>query len=497
MKLQFQKKEVSCLRSPMTQVQNLEQIQELRIPEGMPGAARILAGWGQVLLRSKEWNRDSVHASGGVLVWVLYEPEDGSQARRLETWIPFHTSWDLPEDTPEGRVRIRTLLRYVDARTVSSGKVMIRVGIGLLAQSWCPHHAEISQMEDGAGEVELLHTRWPVRLPMETGEKPFEMEETLSLPAAAPAMDQVVYFRMEPVVTDRKVLGNRMVFRGNGNLHLLYRCPEGQLHGWDFELPFSQYTDLEDTYSGDAQADVMMAVTRLELESDGEGKLNLRAGLTGQYLVDDRDVLELVEDAYLPGRELSVIRENLELPVLLDNRRENIYGEQTVPAGAQILADSSFLTDFPRQRREGDNVVLEQPATAQILYYDENGQLRSAQQRWEGTMAIPADEGTALTAMPQPGQLQVIPGADSMQLRSEVPVQLMTAGGQGLPMVTELETGEQQEPDPNRPSLVLRRANGRLWDLARASGSTMAAIREANGLTGEPEPGKMLLIPVM
>lgn len=255
--------------APLTQVQNLEQTQELRIPEGMPDAARILAGWGQVLLRSKEWNRDNIRVSGGVLVWVLYEPEDGSQPRRLETWIPFQMNWDLPEDTPEGRVRIRPLLRYVDARTVSSGKVMIRVGIGLLAQSWCPHHAEISQMEDGAGDVELLHSRWPVRLPMETGEKAFEMEETLSMPASAPAVEQVVYFRMDPMVTDRKVLGNRMVFRGNGNLHLLYRCPEGQLHSWDFELPFSQYTDLEDTYSGDAQADVMMAVTRLELEQIG------------------------------------------------------------------------------------------------------------------------------------------------------------------------------------------------------------------------------------
>lgn len=497
MNLQFQKKEVSCLRSPMTQVQNLEQTQELRIPEGMPGAARILAGWGQVLLRSKEWNRDTIHASGGVLVWVLYEPEDGSQPRRLETWIPFQMNWDLPEDTPEGRVRIRPLLRYVDARTVSSGKVMIRVGIGLLAQSWCAHRAELSQAGEGTEDVELLQTRWPVRLPREAGEKVFDLEETLNLPASAPVPEQVIYYRMDPTVTDRKVLGNRLVFRGDGNLHLLYRCQEGQLHSWDHELPFSQYTDLEDTYSGDAQADVMMAVTRMELEPDGEGKLNLRAGLTGQYLVDDRQMLELVEDAYLPGRALSVSRENLELPVLLDNRRENIYGEQTVPASARTVADDTVLPDFPRQRREGDAVILEQPATAQILYYDENGQLRSAQQRWEGSLTIPADEGTILTAMPQTGQMQVIPGTDSMQLRAEMPVQIVATGGQGMPMVTQLEAGQQQEPDPGRPSLVLRRANGRLWDLARASGSTMAAIREANDLSGEPEPGQMLLIPVV
>lgn len=496
MNLQFEKEEVSCLRSPMSQVQNLEQTQQLAIPQGMPGAARILGAWGQVLLRSKAWNRDSIHAAGGVLVWVLYEPEDGSRPRRLETWIPVQMDWELPEGTPEGRVRVRPLLRYVDARVVSSGKVMIRVGLGLLAQSWCPHGAALCRMEEQAGPVELLKTRWPVRLPREAGEKAFEMEEDLTLPASAPEVEQIISFRMDPAVTDRKVLGNRLVFRGNGNLHLVYCCREGRLHSWDGELPFSQYTDLEQTHSPEAQADVMMALTRLELEQSEAGSLSLRAGLTGQYLVDDRQLLETVEDAYLPGGNLSLTREELELPVLLEDRRENIYGEQTLASDARTVADAAFLPDFPRQRREGDSLILEQPATAQILFYDEAGRLQSAQQRWEGSLTIPADADAHITALPQPGQLQVIPGQQTMTLRGEVPVQLMAAGGRGIPMVTALEPGEQQ-PDPNRPSLVLRRAGGRLWDLARDSGSTMAAIREANGLAGEPEPGRMLLIPVV
>ena len=52
-------------------------------------------------------------------------------------------------------------------------------------------------------------------------------------------------------------------------------------------------------------------------------------------------------------------------------------------------------------------------------------------------------------------------------------------------------------PDPQRPSLVLRRAGGEsLWDMAKKSGSTVAAIRSANKLTEEPKPGQILLIPV-
>ena len=64
-------------------------------------------------------------------------------------------------------------------------------------------------------------------------------------------------------------------------------------------------------------------------------------------------------------------------------------------------------------------------------------------------------------------------------------------------MVTGVEVGQRKQPDPNRPSLILRRAGeSRLWDIAKSAGSTVEAIRSANGLTGEPNPEQMLLIPV-
>ena len=58
--------------------------------------------------------------------------------------------------------------------------------------------------------------------------------------------------------------------------------------------------------------------------------------------------------------------------------------------------------------------------------------------------------------------------------------------------------GEENRPDPGRPSLILRRAGeGSLWDLAKASGSTVSAIRSANGLEEEPLDDRLLLIPVI
>ena len=85
-----------------------------------------------------------------------------------------------------------------------------------------------------------------------------------------------------------------------------------------------------------------------------------------------------------------------------------------------------------------------------------------------------------------------------MVLRTQLPLVLKTTATQSVPMVTGVTLGQPIPMDPNRPSLILCRAGeDSLWQLARQSGSTVDAIREATGLEGEPIPGQMLLIPVL
>ena len=291
---------------------------------------------------------------------------------------------------------------------------------------------------------------------------------------------------------------NEVVFRGNGNLHVLYRSEEGQLHGWDFELPFSQLADLSGEHSGDAQADILLSPTSLELEVDDEGHMRLKCGIVGQYLISDREMLTLTEDAYSPGRELSTQTEQLEVPAILESRRESVYGEQSIPAEANLTVDVSFLADFPRQRRTQKGVEMEIPGSLLVLYYGEDGILHSATTRWEGQCVLNADENTVITAIPMPPeQMQASLGNGSVTVKGEVPLEMTSESSRGFSMITGVELGEEKEPDANRPSLILRRAgNGRLWDIAKESGSTVDAIRKANGLQEEPAAGQMLLIPV-
>jgi hypothetical protein len=74
---------------------------------------------------------------------------------------------------------------------------------------------------------------------------------------------------------------------------------------------------------------------------------------------------------------------------------------------------------------------------------------------------------------------------------------MQTYCADGIRCVTGIELGELADPDPARPSLILRRASSeKLWDIAKACGSSVEAICIANGITAEPEDDRILLIPV-
>lgn len=493
----FERKQISCMNTVLEQVQHGEQTLEIRLPEGMPDVGQVLMAWGQPIARSKEWREDSLHFSGGMMVWVLYRPEDGSEEQCIEGWLPFQMRWELPEDTRQGVMRMRCLTRFVDGRSTSPRKILVRAGLSVLAEAFSPMQLEAAVPEGMPEDVALLENTYPLRLIREAGEKSFRIDEELSLPDSAPGMEKLITWRLNPRLTDKKVLGDKAVFRGNGNLHVLYRSPEGQLHGWDYELPFSQYMDLQGEYGNDAQLDMALLPTALELELT-EGRLNLKCGMAAQYRLTDKQPLTLAEDAYSPVRELGVTVENLTPPVILENRQENLYGEQTIPAAANVTADAQFLPDFPRQRRTEKGIQLDYPGQFQVLYYGEDGRLQGSTARWETSQTIPAGENSRIQAVPMCGSVQAIAGSGQIQVKAEMPVELTAAADQSIPMVTDVSLGQQKQPDPGRPSLILRPAGEHsLWELAKANGSTMEAIRRANSLTGELMPEQMLLIPVI
>ena len=499
MQLQFHKSDVSCLQRVVDQVQNQEQTQELRLPENMPDIGSVLASWGQCVIRSKEWRGNTMTASGGVMVWVLYEPEGGGTPCALETWIPFQMKWNIADTENDGIMQIVCMTRFVDARSVSARKLMIRVGVCAQAEAFCNSKMEIYTPTELPEDIQLLKNTYPLCLPAEAGEKAFALEEDLTLPASGGKIEKIIYYSLHPEIIDKKVMAGKAVFRGSAVLHILYQGDDGKMHNWDFEIPFSQFTELDRDYEQDTQMKITPALTGLELELDQEGLLHLKAGITAQYVVYTCQMTEVVEDAYSPTRVVTLQKEYQTLPMLLDMQTDTVRAEATSQMDAETVADVAFYPQCPQLVLEDENMMAQMSAEFQGICYDDLGEAHGFKGRWEDQWSIPADmDTTSCVQLAVTGNPQAVASADSIQMRGDIALDIQTYARGGLEMVIGLELGQEKRCDDVRPSLIVCKAGtDSLWQIAKENSTTQEAIRQANNLQGEPDPEQLLLIPII
>ena len=499
MELQFQSSTCRCMKAEVREARNTELTQEVRLSDGMPDVGRVIASWGQIILRSKEWQGSLVTVSGGIMVWCLYAPEDGSSPRTVDAWVPFQLKWELKDADGEGQVRVYPLLRFVDGRGIAARKIMIRAGVGALAEALRPVQRQIYLPEELPDDIQLLKNTYPIRLMKEAGEKTFLLDEDLQLPTGGIQPERLLAYTITPQIQEKRIAADKLVIRGTARLHVLYRCAEGKVHAADAEIPIAHYAQLEETYGSDAQADVMMGITSLELLQNEGSQLRVKSGMVCQYLITDRQLLQVVEDAYSPGREVELRREELKLSSVLDQRTEVVQAHQKMPAvAADAVVDTVCLPDFPRQSRMGEQITLDCPGQFQLLYYTPEGTLQGTSTNWEHTVQMMADPVSHMSFLVQPPTVvQAVSAADELHLSSQIKMESWAEACGGIEMVTGLDVSPVFELDEGRPSLILCRSDGQsLWEIAKRCGSTVEKIMRVNHLEDVPQENQMLLIPV-
>lgn len=498
MDVKFIKKPLKCLRPFFSQIHTQEQTQEIRLPDAYPDIGKILGCWGRVLMRGKDWRSTSMSANGGVMAWVLYAPEDGTQSRVVDVWIPIQSKWEFPQNADDGVMILRPMLTGLDCRGISARKIMVRAGIDTMAQALKKETMELAEPMDVPGDIQLLKRSYPMDLPMEAGEKQVQLEEHLALPGNLPQIHKIVHYDMNPTIQEQKVLGNRLVFRGQMGVHVMYMTEDGGIYHWDTEVPFSQYTELDGDYGQNATAWMIPILTAMEMDLSEPQQINIRGGIAAQYTIFDRNVLDVVEDAFSPNRDVTPMAEQVQFPALLDSAQMDMTVEGKLDTDAERILCAMPYGEYPTIRMGNEGMEIHMDGLFHTLYENAEGQLSGESTRFN--TAVPftsAAENQMVLWAGDSTQPDILPNGDGYILRSTYPVTAQTYSGRTIPMVTELEIGQQKEADPDRPSIILRRAGDEgLWAIAKGYGSTVAAIMEANQLVGEPESGQMLLIPI-
>lgn len=499
MELQFSNQGYDCLQSALWEDKTEELTQEYRLSDGMPDIGSMIGAWGQVMVRSKEWQDRKISVSGGVTAWAMYTPENGDAPESVEIWIPFRMQWELPQTNRDGSIIVSCKVKSVDARSVSARRILFRAVISVTGEALAPTQIQIYKPIDVPEDIQLLYKKYPMRLPIEAGEKAFVLDEELTLSVEADGATKLIRCCVQPEIIDKKIMADKAVFRGTAILDILCRCDDGNIARQSFEIPFSQFAELSREFGPGASLFVQMALTSAEPELLEDGCVRVKIGMLGQYVVYDSEMVEIVEDAYSTKRNVELQTEMLEIPALLEEKQERIRAEQPIDVEDEMPIDMGLLLGNPEIYHDFDNVGINLSGTFHYMSADQNNVLHGSAAPWKHMLEMSAEQKTRVYAWSQlTGKPQMAQTPEGTVLRQDVLLETRTVSAEPMQMICALTLGDMQQTDDLRPSLILCRPGEKsLWELAKENRSTMDAIRQLNELTDEPLENDMLLIPVV
>lgn len=482
-----------------------EETLEMIVPDACPDILRVVETDGKVLLHRKETMDGRVELSGTMKAVVLYLPDGETGIRHLEVNIPFTCGADGPHIGSDCMVVAAARLCKADTRTVNPRKVLVRAEAAVDVTVFSPRMETICSrvLEAEEKKVEQLTETREVYLTACVQEKPFSFSDEVTLSSSKPAAVELLKSRVELMRGESKIIGNKLIFKGNAAVSLLYRGQDDGVYAAGGELPFSQILEIAGV-AEDAECDMTLllagAECTLSMEDDGRS-VSVKLEVLAQAVVRENQSLQVLTDAYSTQEPLGVELTECPVDARLDRgvRSQNARQVWETPTAVRELVDSRMAVTEVTQSREGDRLVLTAQVEVQVLYMDEGESLFAVRYPMTVPCALDIPEGCRCFCQCEGvGDLYASPAPGGIEVRFALDFRYCAVTRGQIIALSDLYPGQAPENTGEQPSLVLRMLGQgeRLWDVAKTYGTTIADIISANELESETAAeGRLLLIP--
>ena len=504
MELNLEREHINCydmvLDTDVCQEETLEAI----VPDACPDIAWIVDTGGQICLSGKHVRDGGLSVSGTVKAWVLYQPEGGQELCRVEVKLPFTVQAEAAQLHSQGQCMVTPCLRSVDARSLNPRKILVRADIGLGMQAYQPREFVLCcgiSCDEDAG-VQQRTAQHMAYLTQAVQEKEFTFYDEVRLSAGPGGRAQVLSVRVDPWCMESKVIGSKLIFKGEVALQVRYLVG-GELCSMRCAMPFSQIMELEGAGEA-ADCEMAMCVTDVDWTVAGEDgrTLNVTLELLGQAVVRDRYPVTVLQDTYSTVYQMTIQQENCVLNQLLDFgvRPQSVRELMETEAPAKTVVDAAVSVSHLKQSRQDNQQVLTAELRMNVLYLDEQDIPRSLSRNLtvSGRLDLPGN-GECRCSCRCPGEVFAVPAAGGVEVRFNPEFYCLVTRQQTVPVVSGARFGQMHgERQGEQPSVVLRMAapGEELWDIAKSCSTTQERIRQANQLDEDELPvGQMLLIP--
>ncbi len=503
MEIELTRTQLACYDTVLDTTVLHEETMEMIVSDACPDILRIVDTAGTVCLKNKEAVEGRAEVTGAVRCAILYLPDGEKGVRRIEANIPFSSAADCAGISPGCSVVAVPRVLCADTRVLNPRKVLVRVNLAVDFRVFCPAAAAICTGAECAApnSVEQLKERHKTYMVTCVQEKPFTFSDDLSIPGSRPEAAELLKCRASLNCTESKIIGNKLIFKGEAMLRICYRAVDDTVCTTDFELPFSQIMEVSGV-GEDADCSLNVLLTELSCTlGAGDGRtVSVSMGLLAQAVIREERHIELLTDIYSTACDLNAEMEANTFNDLAqsNSRRQTTREVIETENMARSAIDASVNLGAVTQSREGTRVTFTVEAFLSVLYLNEENEIRSATRRVNVPCQVELPEGSTATCRTENGEVFANPTAGGIEIRFDLDFRYLALSSKRVAAVADVRAGENIARDNEKePSIVLRVVGQeRLWDIAKAYRTTMANIMQANELEpGGALEGKLLLIP--
>lgn len=488
---------------PLDTVIYQEETQENIVPDACPDILSVVSTEAQAQLTRKESLEGKVELSGCARVTVLYLPDGEDGPRCLELSVPFRCAASAPGITAGCPVSAVPRITGAETRALNPRKVLVRLELAVSVQCWSPMDDDLcAPWEQPEYALQQRTEELESYVVVAMAEKGFAFTDEVRLTASHPGIQSLLGHRLELRCAEAKVIGSKLIFKGEAVLQARYRTQENTMASGRWELPFSQIMELSCApEDGACSLDVVERSSEVTLTGDEEGRtIAVHLELLAQAVVRQTRQVKLFTDAYSVTHQVTTERRAYTLIQLWEESTAQEVARETLetPSAARTVEDCFVALGQPQIERDGPEGVMSVQGKVTVLFTGEDGLLAcvTAPVSVQCRIGLP-EGGNCRVRCGLAGEVQAVATASGVEVRLPIQFSYLTTLSRQREAVVALAV-EEREPEEERPSVILRLAQPGecLWDIAKAYSTTTDDILAANELP-EPEQleGCLLLIP--
>lgn len=498
MELELKKNTLQCYKQVLETTLSLEETQEAIVPDACPDMARIISVTGQVCLTEKQITDTDLTISGQVETTVLYQSEEGNDLQKISLRLPFQTKMET--QTPLDEIFVLPTLQNGEGRMLNPRKVLVRLDIMLELSGFQSSLLSLSYGIEGEKKqtMEQKISTTEIRPLSSVQTKHFTFDESISLQGAGD-LDQVLSLRIYPNCTESKLIGNKLIFKGDTDIQIMYLDTEKNLNHSRHSLPFSQIIEIEEVGEGShATVSIVLENYFANPSYQGARTLDLTLDCMAQATVRDQQHLALLEDTYSTTHQINLEKEEYTLITLAEECTapqplRQIF-ETTMPV--HLVEDSWVSTGKVSQIRNDNQITFSCDLSISILCCDESGARNTLTFTQPLNYTTDCNENTvSCCRCKAANDIFTSPVTGGIEVRLTPEFHYTMVEGSAITMVTSATLGEARQRGNASVVLRLPQPEETLWDIAKNYGSTTAQIIQANKIEDTPTLGQMLLIP--